>query len=1537
VTLPVGVSGSFYFLVKTDANGEVFENGATANNVRATDTPRTVNLTPPPDLAVTAVTAPTAGLASHALTFTYHVSNAGAGGTPNTSWVDSYYLSPTATYNAGTAIPLGQQTHQGRLNAGDGYDNTVSLTLPNGLSGAFYLIVSTDSGHAVFELDRTHSFGATASAIQVASMPADLVVSAAAAPASALAGTAVQVSWTVTDQGTGDTAVTSWLDSVYASTAATFDSRAVLLGTFAHTGLLNAGGSYSQAQLVTLPLALSGSYNLFVVTNTTAQGLTPGAVYESDTTNNVSAAQPIAVTQQLADLRVSGLTAPSSANTGDAVTVRWTVSNNGTGATNSTYWYDDVWLSTHTTLASGGTDVYLGTVQHTNPLAAGGSYDASVTVTLPQTLAPGSYYFLVAADRPVAPPGHSQGVNLVFESNNTNKETATPTPASIGLGAVADLAASNVTAPATATSGQVLTVSWTVTNSGAATGNVPITDAVYLSLVPEFVPNLGRSLGTLTHSGGLAAGGSCTQSGSFQVPVGLAGTYYVVVVTNANGAVYERNTANNAAAAAQPTQIQLAPLANLVAGTVTIPVNAVPGENITVSYQVSNNGANAALGTWTDALYLSPTPTWVVSDPLLGYVPQHGPVAPDGSYTGTLTAAVPGVAPGSYYVILRSNILNNLAETTQDDNLSASLTQAAIDAPALTLGTPASGTLSQGQSAFYKVVVGAGQTLQVRLTSQTAAASNELYISYGTTPTRGHYDYRYSQPLSANQQITVATTQAGAYYILAYGAGVPGGSESYALTASLIPFSVAGVSPGQVGAGRATVEVDGAKFDNGTTFQLLGANATVVGGQQVFLQDSSTAFVTFDLTGKPAGTYDVRATHADGTTALLAQGLTVVVPLSGNLQIYLSLPNAVLPGSQSSVTVNYVNRGNTDVLAPLLQLTANGALVRLADQSAFNGNSVWLLGIAGSGPAGVLRPGQGGQVSIPFRTTATAGQQVTFNILIADDTRPMDWNSQKDALWLPTLPAAAWDGVFANFVATVGPTVASYHAALAADASYLGRFGQATPDVLQLVAFEMEKADAAFTPLPLAAVTDDSLPAPGLALAFQRQFSQPIAGRYSQGLLGYGWATNWDLSAGSDSSGNAILHQQGAIRFFARQADGSFQASPGDRGHLTFTNGAYRLVEADGTAYQFNATGTLGYVQDRNGNRITAGYNAAGQLVSLTHSSGQALTLTYNAQGHLAALTDSSGLTEAYGYDPSGQFLTTLTDRYGTTTYTYVIGQSAARNNALASITYPDNTHLFFTYDAAGRLIDRQRDGGAEDQGVTYLSPGGYTVTDGLGSPTTVYFDLYGEVGESIDALGQTTHYQRDSNLNLVGLTAPLGNRYSATYDSNGNLASLTDPLGNTTRFTYDANNDLLTYTDANGHTTRYGYDGNRNLLSVTYATGARQQYSYDALGQAMQFLNARGHAVGYTYNAQGRVTGVAFADGTSYAYTYDNRGHLTSATDAQGGVTQFVYGDPTNPDLLTEVDYPDTTFLRFSYNTVQPDITIVCAKVFCKGGRWRC
>ena len=1322
VTIPVtflpvsSTNRTFYFLVQTDTAGAVFQ-GTTNNKVSAPVTV-TVNLTPPPDLKVPPISAPPGAQPSHVLSFTYTVTNGGAGGTPNTNWTDSYYLSPTPTYNAGTALFLGQYFQQAGLVAGASYTRTISVTLPQNVTGSQYVLLDTDSSNVVYESDETNNWS-TSGVIQITSTPPDLVVTAASAPAKVLAGSAALVNWTVTNQGTGNTAVNSWQDNVYADTNATLDANAVLVGTFPHFGLLSPGASYNAAQLVTVPINFLGNYNLFVVTNAT------GNVPEANTANDASTPAPIAVSLQLqanpqapvqvapvAGLHVTSVTASTSAAPGTSPTVTWTVTNNGPGATDSNYWYDDVWISTHATLGSGGTDVYLATLQHTNPLAAGASYTASTTVALPQTVAAGNYFFIVTTDRPVPPPTPTgnQGVNLVYSgtTSTANKQAAASVPTAVQNPPAADLTVSNVLAPATATSGQSLTVSWKVTNSGGDTGIVGITDEVYLSLDQIFDPS-DHALGYVTTSGGLTPGASYTQQATLPLPPGLTGTYYVFVQTNASGGVYELNTANNTAYQAQPLQINVPPMADLVAGSVTqLPASALAGQQISVTYQVTNSGGNPANGTWYDSLYLSPTPQWALSDPLLGQVTQtHSqPLAAGASYTGTLTATVPGVTPGLYYVILRANILNNLVEATTTNNQIASAAQVAIDAPLLAIGTPATGTLINQQALYYKVNAVAGQTLQLALTTTSTKSFNELYVSFGTMPSRNQYDQRYPAA-GGNQTITIPVTQAGNYYVLAYGAGVPAGGEPYSLTASIIPFAVQAVVPSQVGAGPVTLEIDGSKFDANTTFQLLGPNNTVAQSKQVQLQDSSTAFATFDLTNLPTGSYDVLATQTQtgGTSIKLPQGLTVAALAPAHLQTYLSVPDGILPGRQGVATVNFINQGNTDLQAPLLQLTAANALLGLQDQSTIAATSVWFMATSSTGPAGILRPGESGQVSINFLTTGSVGQSIAFNLESADDGQTIDWASQQAALQPPTIPDVAWPAVFNNFVANVGSTVATFHSALAGDATTLSQLGQPTYDVQKLLSLEIANANVAFPVLAPTTATDDTLSGAGFALTFQRTASQSIAGRDTRGMLGYGWTSNWDIAATADALGNVTIVDNGAILYYALQSNGSYLPANGDGSILTFANAAYRLTQANGTIIQFNPNGTLAVMQDAAGNTVTAVYNVAGQLSTLTDSNGTSYSLAYNSQGLLSQLTDSNSQTVTYGYSATGSFLTSVSSAAGTSSYTYVTGQTAALNNALATITLPNSSKVSFSYNAQGRLIATSNGNPSVLGGVPQIGP----------------------------------------------------------------------------------------------------------------------------------------------------------------------------------------------------------------------------------------
>ena len=381
VTLPNGVSGQYYILVNTDSAGQVFENGELGDNVAATSVPVNINLTPPPDLTASIVTAPSTALASHTLSFTYQVTNLGAGPVPNSSWTDSFYLSPTPTFDPNTAISLGHQSSPESLDSGDGYTATFNATLPNGISGPYYLFVDTDSSNVVSELNKSNNLSSPVE-LQIASQPADLTVLPATAPSNAGAGSSVLVHWTVANQGIGDTAVSSWTDNVYIDTGSTLDGNKILLGSFSHVGPLAPGGSYNQAQSVTLPGNLSGNYNLFVVTNAN------NSVFEgSNSLTDVSAPVPINIEALLlSDLVVSSVVAPAAVVTGGTGTVTWTVTNTGIAATNASSWSDRIWLSTNPTIGSGGTDLKLASIRHVGSLAIGANYTTAATVSLPNSL-----------------------------------------------------------------------------------------------------------------------------------------------------------------------------------------------------------------------------------------------------------------------------------------------------------------------------------------------------------------------------------------------------------------------------------------------------------------------------------------------------------------------------------------------------------------------------------------------------------------------------------------------------------------------------------------------------------------------------------------------------------------------------------------------------------------------------------------------------------------------------------------------------------------------------------------------------------------------------------------------------------------------------------------------------------------------------------------------------------------------------------------------------------------------------------------------
>ncbi|WP_208492147.1 putative Ig domain-containing protein [aff. Roholtiella sp. LEGE 12411] len=851
---------------------------------------------------------------------------------------------------------------------------------------------------------------------------------------------------------------------------------------------------------------------------------------------------------------------------------------------------------------------------------------------------------------------------------------------------------------------------------------------------------------------------------------------------------------------------------------------------------------------------------------------------------------MPGVLPGDYYAIVKSDIRNQIPESNESNNLSASLDQFNADAERLDLGTADTGSLAQGQAVYYKVDVAAGETLRVKFDSASTTAANELYIRYGDMPSRGNFDFGFSDVLAADQDILVPATRSGTYYILAYGASVGGTPADYTIEADVLDFEILDIGTKRgSNLGQTTITISGSKFSTDDVISLVANDGTGRTASRVWWKDSTELWATFDLQGLTTGLYDVKVEN--GTqTATLDDAFTVTNRAIGNLIVSVDAPSALRPGQGGIVTVNYANTGDTDIVAPLLTLVAENANLRLPEQTESVGSTLQFLGIDSEGPAGILAPGESGSFSLVFNPTVNDGS-VSFSVSQASQDQTIDWDSLKNQARPNNISNDAWDAIWENFITSVGNEAGTYQEILADNANHLSQLGEYTNDAIRLLGFELLQVSNSLA----GSKQDDS-----------------IDERFITGTFGRGGVNDWDIKVTPDTNGDVTLLFGTSPRLFTKQIDGSYQGQSGDNATLTQDGGVYRLQEDDGTLIAFRLDGKFDYIEDTNQNRVTANYTD-GKLTRLVHSDGNYLAFSYNDQGLVTQTTDQDNWTTTYEYDITGEYLLGITTPEGTTNYTYETNSTSASQHAIKSVRFSDNTGLFYEYDNQGRLIKQSLDGNAEPITYSYDSSGGVTVTDASGAVSKLLYNDRGTLGRIEDPLKRITQYQYDSNGNLTKLTAADNTVSTFTYDNLGNIISSVNSLGQQIKYSYETNfNQLATVRDQRGNPLNYSYDNQGNLEQISYADGSKETFSYDATGNVTVGVNRRNQNISYTYNSEGLLTRKDFADGTSATYTYDSRGNLLSATDSDSSVT-YTYD---SVDRISKVSYGADRFLEFTYDS---------------------
>ncbi|MCY2992548.1 MAG: hypothetical protein NTY19_32405, partial [Planctomycetota bacterium] len=655
VTVPDRIDGTYFLFLVTDVDRQLYEQGRLANNI-ARQSVAIVDQAP--DLRVQSVTTPAGGVAGEVINLSYRVSNGGTE-VATERWKDAVYLSADTQFDPAADKLFGAFDAAGPLAVGDAYGpnaaGPVRARLPERLEGTYYIFLVTDYRDAVYEhFGEANNFLLSPTPIHISLQAPDLQVTLVRAPLQARAGETLTVDWAVVNGGLQATAETHWQDGVYLSTDTDFTPAADLeLGLADHDGTLAAGAGYTSRATFTLRQDLEGPYYVYVVTDARRQ------VFEhlAEDNNTLAARQTVAVAGVHADLQVSELQAPPTGVAGGSLRLAWKVINAGRDATPAGSWSDAVYLSADAVLDDG--DRELASFRHDRPVAAGGFYWQDETVGLPDGLT-GSFYLIVKTDT-----GRGGGEVDEFQAEDNNTAAA---PIACSLPPPVDLRVTEVRPAATAWSGQDVQVGWTVANLGGAAAESPAGgwyDSVFLSRDPYLDRDTDLRLGSFLVPGSLAASGdSYAPAITARLPAGISGPYYVLVWTDSNDRVAERGGEdNNVWASVTPLQVNLTPPADLQVTQVAPPATGTLGQPAEWQYRVANLATDeAAYGAWYDTLYLSADEQWDLGDPRIARVYHQGDVPAAGFYEQTVTANVPGVQPGDYYVIVRTDILNDVRE-----------------------------------------------------------------------------------------------------------------------------------------------------------------------------------------------------------------------------------------------------------------------------------------------------------------------------------------------------------------------------------------------------------------------------------------------------------------------------------------------------------------------------------------------------------------------------------------------------------------------------------------------------------------------------------------------------------------------------------------------------------------------------------------------------------------------------------------------------------------------------------------------------------
>ncbi|MDX1702522.1 MAG: CARDB domain-containing protein, partial [Melioribacteraceae bacterium] len=489
----------------------------------------------------------------------------------------------------------------------------------------------------------------------------------------------------------------SWNDKIYISNSFIFNpDEAQLIRNLVFDDTLLVDSTIVIETEINIPIdLLTGNYYIHIHLDA------DDAIYEyTGESNNRSVTQAIFLSgYPPIDLAVVQVGTPLNVNSGSEITVSWTVENLSENPTISPAWFDAVYLSTDTIL-NRNKDILLKDIRVEEILNENEQYSRSTKVVIPQGIS-NDWYIIISVDNNIFHNDIDRLNNIGFQRESM---TGQITPTIVNLTPPPDLIISDLNIDAEAVSGQPFTIRWSVKNLGPGATEVNSwVDRFYIS--SDFILDpQDRIIGSVNHRGQLGPGESYSDTMSFTIPINNSGNLILIAKTDVNNSVFEhKNEDNNTASAS--LNIEEQPPSDLAVININFESPALAGELINIKWSTKNNGRNPATGQLQEAVYLSSDQIWDENDVLLGVKTSFYNLAPQAIMINSLGTNLSGVILGEYYIIVRTDILNNILESNEQNNIQSSDSKLNVDVKELQIGITAFDTLSNNRELYYRIEI----------------------------------------------------------------------------------------------------------------------------------------------------------------------------------------------------------------------------------------------------------------------------------------------------------------------------------------------------------------------------------------------------------------------------------------------------------------------------------------------------------------------------------------------------------------------------------------------------------------------------------------------------------------------------------------------------------------------------------------------------------------------------------------------------------------------------------------------------------------